>query len=294
MKNKILVISIIFIFLFSVNQTIVRADNKLIYGNIKLSSTLLNDVNFKVPILGEFNAKTVSLPLLSMIMGAVDGFNPCAMWILIFLITMLFNMKDRRKMWILGLTFITTSGLIYLLFMMSWLNLATFLTKIPYIRLLISIFSVIFGMINIYRYLNALDKDVGCDITNQKQRNKIMERIKKIITEKKFILSLLGIIILAVSVNILELLCSLGLPVIFTQVLAINNLTTFQYAIYIFIYILFFLIDDILIFFIAMKTLNIKGISNKYTKYSHLIGGIIMLILGLLMALKPEWLMFNF
>ncbi|MDD2208538.1 MAG: hypothetical protein PHG03_00515, partial [Bacilli bacterium] len=62
MKNKILVISIIFIFLFSVNQTIVRADNKLIYGNIKLSSTLLNDVNFKVPILGEFNAKTVSLP----------------------------------------------------------------------------------------------------------------------------------------------------------------------------------------------------------------------------------------
>ncbi|MDD2208761.1 MAG: hypothetical protein PHG03_00510, partial [Bacilli bacterium] len=274
--------------------TIVRADNKLIYGNIKLSSTLLNDVNFKVPILGEFNAKTVSLPLLSMIMGAVDGFNPCAMWILIFLITMLFNMKDRRKMWILGLTFITTSGLIYLLFMMSWLNLATFLTKIPYIRLLISIFSVIFGMINIYGYLNALDKDVGCDITNQKQRNKIMERIKKIITEKKFILSLLGIIILAVSVNILELLCSLGLPVIFTQVLAINNLTTFQYAIYIFIYILFFLIDDILIFFIAMKTLNIKGISNKYTKYSHLIGGIIMLILGLLMALKPEWLMFNF
>lgn len=281
MKKKILIISIIFMFLFSINPILVNAN--IVENNL-----------FNAPIIGEFNAKTVSLPLLSMIMGAVDGFNPCAMWILIFLITMLFNMNNRKKMWILGLTFITTSGIVYLLFMISWLNLAMFLTKVSFIRLLISIFSIIFGMINIYRYFNALNKDIGCDITNQKQKSKIMERIKKIITEKKFILSFLGIIILAVFVNILELLCSLGLPVIFTQVLAINNLTTFQYSIYIFIYILFFLIDDILIFFIAMMTLNIKGISNKYTKYSHLIGGIIMLILGLLMVLKPEWLMFNF
>ena len=100
--------------------------------------------------------------------------------------------------------------------------------------------------------------------------------------------------VLAFLVNLIELLCSLGLPVIFTEVLSLNNLSTTEYILYMLLYILFFLIDDIVIFVIAMKTLEIKAISNKYTKYSHLIGGIIMLILGILMILKPEWLMFNF
>lgn len=99
---------------------------------------------------------------------------------------------------------------------------------------------------------------------------------------------------LAISVNLVELACSAGLPLIFTQVLAFNNLNSLQYGFYMFLYILFFLVDDIVVFAIAMKTLDIKGISSKYGKYSHLIGGIFMLLIGLLMILKPEWLMFNF
>ena len=87
------------------------------------------DENVTVPVLGKINAKKVSLPILAVVLGFVDGFNPCAMWILIFLITMLFNMKNRKKMWILGLTFILTSGIVYLMFMLAWLNLATFISK---------------------------------------------------------------------------------------------------------------------------------------------------------------------
>ena len=121
-----------------------------------------------------------------------------------------------------------------------------------------------------------------------------MTKIKKITTEKSFILALLGVMILAASVNVIELACSAGIPVLFTNVLALNNLTSMQTTIYILIYILFFLIDDILIFVIAMLTLNIKAISTRYTKYSHLIGGILMLAIGLLMLFKPSWLMFNF
>ncbi len=249
---------------------------------------------YEVPILGKIKAKEVSLPILAFVLGLVDGFNPCAMWILVFLISMLFGMKDRKKMWILGSTFILTSGIIYLLFMISWLNLAIFLTSIKLIRLLIAIFSIIFGMYNIYRYVDSIGKDDGCDVTDKEDRKKIIKRIKKITSNQKFILSIIGIIALAASVNILELLCSLGLPVVFTNILAINKLNILEYSIYLFIYILFFLIDDIIVFVIAMMSMKIKGISNKYTKYSHLIGGIIMLLLGILMALKPEWLMFNF
>lgn len=250
--------------------------------------------DYEVPILGKFNAKTVSLPILAVVMGFVDGFNPCALWILIFLISMLFGMNDRKKMWILGLVFLITSGLVYLLFMVSWLNLAVFVSSVNAIRIMIAAFATIFGIYNIYNFLKTKNSDIGCTVTNDKSRKKIMDKIKVILAQKYFIFSLVGIIFLAVSVNVLELLCSLGLPVIFTQVLALNNLSVLEYSIYILIYILFFMLDDIVIFFIAMKTLQIKGISNKYTKYSHLIGGIIMIIIGLLMLFKPELLMFNF
>ena len=247
------------------------------------------------PILKKINVKNVSLPIIAILLGLVDGFNPCAMWILIFLITMLFNMKDRKKMWILGLTFILTSGIVYLMFMLAWLNLATFISKIAFIRLLIAVIALVVGLINVYKYIDSLKKkDEGCDVVDKKDRKKIMEKIISITHEKKFIIALLGIMVLAASVNIIELMCSIGIPLLFTQILAMNELSTFSYMIYMLIYIFFFLIDDIVIFVISMVTLKVTGLSTKYTKYSHLIGGIIMLIIGLLLIIKPELLMFNF
>ena len=193
------------------------------------------DENVTVPVLGKINAKKVSLPILAVVLGFVDGFNPCAMWILIFLITMLFNMKDRKKMWILGLTFILTSGIVYLMFMLAWLNLATFISKIAFIRLLIAVIALVVGLINVYKYIDSLKKkDEGCDVVDKKDRKKIMEKIISITREKKFIIALLGIMVLAASVNIIELMCSIGIPLLFTQILAMNNLSTFSYMIYMF------------------------------------------------------------
>lgn len=236
--------------------------------------------------------KDMSLPVIAVIIGLVDGFNPCAMWVLIFLITMLFDYPSRKKMWILGCTFIFTSAFIYFLFMMSFLKVAEFISGIKILQILIALFALAFGIINVYRYFKT--KDVGCDVVDKNKRRKIMTRIKKIVSNKSFVLALVGIIFLAISVNLIELLCSLGLPVMFTQILAYNNVTGIKNILYIILYIIFFLIDDLIVFFVAMKTLKITAISNKYSKYSHLIGGLIMLIIGILMLVKPEWLMFNF
>ncbi len=236
--------------------------------------------------------KDMSLPVIAVIIGLVDGFNPCAMWVLIFLITMLFDYPSRKKMWILGCTFIFTSAFIYFLFMMSFLKVAEFISGIKILQILIALFALAFGIINVYRYFKT--KDVGCDVVDKNKRRKIMTRIKKIVSNKSFVLALVGIVFLAISVNLIELLCSLGLPVMFTQILAYNNVTGIKNILYIILYIIFFLIDDLIVFFVAMKTLKITAISNKYSKYSHLIGGLIMLIIGILMLVKPEWLMFNF
>lgn len=250
---------------------------------------------FTIPLLGKIDAKKVSLPIIAMVIGFVDGFNPCAMWVLIFLISMLLGMKDKKKMWTLGLTFIITSGLVYLLFMLAWLNIAVSLSSVRWIQLLISAVALIGAFVNLKSYVKSvIKKDEGCEVVDNKKRKKLMGRIKKYTSEKSFILAILGVMALAFSVNLIELACSAGLPLIFTQVLALNDLNALEYGLYIFIYLIFFLIDDIVIFVIAMKTFELTGISTKYTKYSHLIGGLIMLLIGLLMIFKPSWLMFNF
>ena len=247
-----------------------------------------------LPILGKVDVKKVSLPIIAAVIGLVDGFNPCAMWVLVLLISMLLGTKDRKKMWILGLTFLFTSAFIYLLFMVAWLNVAIKMNTVIWLRITIAIIAIIAAFINLKSFYKSLKKDTGCEVVDSKKRKNIIEKIKKFTLEKSLILGLLGVMTLAVSVNFIELACSAGLPLLFTQILALNNLSKLSYMIYILIYIFFFLIDDIIVFVIAMFTLKITGISNKYSKYSHLIGGIIMLLIGLLMIIKPEWLMLNF
>lgn len=253
------------------------------------------DDTFTIPILGEVNAKEVSLPIISIVIGFIDGINPCAMWVLIFLISMLMGMNNKKRMWTLGLTFLITSALVYLVFMFAWLNIAVNLTGIIWVRLLISLVALISSFINLKSFFKSVkEKDSGCEVVSNSRRKKIIKYIKKFTAEKSFVLALLGVMGLAIAVNLIELACSAGLPLIYTQILALNNTTTIQSIIYVTLYILFFLIDDIVVFVIAMVTLQLTGISTKYTKYSHLIGGIIMLIIGLLMIFKPSWLMFNF
>lgn len=255
-----------------------------------------NDISMKMnlPIIGKVDLKTMSLPIVSIILGLVDGFNPCAMWILLFLISTLIGMKDKKRLWILGLTFLITSAGVYLLFMLSLLSFAKMISGISFVRRIIACVALIGGILNLKSYIESLSKDDGCNVVKEKKRKKIFLKIKKFTHEKSFIIALLGIMALAASVNIIELACSAGIPVIFTQLLAMNNLNGFQYGLYIFLYILFFMADDLLIFAVAVKTFELTGISNKYSKYSHLIGGLLMVLIGVLLIVKPEWLMFNF
>jgi hypothetical protein len=255
--------------------------------------SIISGGKFKLPFIGEVDAATVSLPLLAIFMGTLDGFNPCAMWVLLLLISMLVHVKERWKMWTLGIVFLATSAIMYFFFMLSWLNITLLFGSVIYIRLLIGAVAIGGGTWNLKKALTQKPDD-GCEVVDVAQRRKLSKRIQAITSEKTFILAILGIIGLAISVNLVELLCSAGLPIVFTQVLALNGLDALQTVGYLLLYVLFFLIDDLVVFFIAMKTFHLTGLSTKYSKFSGIIGGTIMVILGILMIFRPEWLMFNF
>lgn len=248
------------------------------------------DTILKIPFVGEVNYANWSLPVLTVVLGLLDGFNPCAMWVLLFLISLLLGMKDRKRMWILGTAFIVSSAFVYFLFMVAWLNFFLFAGNIFWVRMLIAIVALLSG--GYYLYDCYANPEGTCQVSGGKGAQKTFERLRKAVGEKQFWLALVGVIVLAGAVNLVELVCSAGLPAVFTQVLTISDLPVWQYYFYVLVYILFFMLDDMIVFVVAMITLNTVGISGKYSKISRLVGGIIMLIIGILLAFKPDWLMF--
>lgn len=244
-----------------------------------------------LPILGTIQTANLSLPALSVVIGLIDGFNPCAMWTLLFLISLLLGMKNKKRMWILGTTFIIASAFVYFLFLTAWLNFFLILGFVFWIRIVIGLVALAVGVYNLRDYY--INRDGACKITGNEKRSKTFDKLKWITHERKFILALGGIILLAFAVNLVELICSAGLPAIYTQILSISNLPPGQHYFYILIYIFFFMIDDLIVFAIAMITLQAVGIQSKYARLSRLIGGILMLIIGGLLLFKPEILMFG-
>ncbi len=263
------------------NEKMIKCDNS-------------NISNYSIPLLGNINPRNISLTLIAIIMGFVDGFNPCAMWILIFLISLLIGIKDKKKVVILGSLFLISSAISYLLFMKSWISLSKFLNTIKYLKIFIGLFAVLFGFMNIKNYFKSRKSDTGCEVVDDKKRFKIISKIKSLVKEKNYFILIMGIIALAMVVNVIELTCSLGLPVIFSEILSLNNLNGVKENMYVLIYIFFYMLDDLVIFLIAVFTFKVSAISNKYTKYSHLIGGLLLFLIGILIIFKPSWLMFEF
>ncbi len=244
-----------------------------------------------LPLVGNINPKTLSLPVLTVVIAVVDGFNPCAMWVLLFLISLLLGFKDRKRMWILGLTFIAASAFVYFLFMAAWLNFFLFFGFIVWVRILVGLVALYFGYRNIKSYFD--DKAGGCEVTKDEKRIKTLQKIKDITQKENLVPALAGIILLAFAINLIEAVCSAGLPAIYTQILTMNDLSTTQYYLHIIFYQIIFMLDDMTVFVIAMVTLNSIGIESKYARWSKVIGGVIMLLIGLLLILKPELLLFG-
>lgn len=239
----------------------------------------------EVPFLGTINYSEYSLLPLAVILGLVDGFNPCAMWVLVYLISLILTLRDPKKIWFLVGTFLAASGGLYFLFMTAWLNAFLFLGYVRMITLLIGLIAVGAGILNIREYIKT-QGELVCNIGDTESKQKTMSRIDHIVQSPLTVLSILSIIFLALVVNSIEFVCSAALPAIFTHALALSNLSTLQHYGYILIYDFFFMLDDLIIFSLAVLALN-TGIANRYAKYCKIIGGIVLLVLGGIMIFNP-------
>jgi len=242
---------------------------------------------FDLPFMGRMDLTSVSLPVLAAVLGLIDGFNPCAMWVLVYLMALLMNVNDRKKFWVIIGTFVLSSGILYFLFMTAWLNVFLIIGYMKLVTILIGMVALGGGIISIKEYLTT-QGSLTCKVGDVDSHKKTTDKINQIISSPLSPAILLSIIILAFVVNSVEFVCSSAIPAVFTQVLALSNITDFERYAYILLYDFFFMLDDLIVF--GLVGLAVTTFGEKYARYCKGIGGIIMLIMGLILLFAPHLL----
>lgn len=231
-----------------------------------------------LPLIGTIDPTHHSLLTLSILLGLADGFNPCAMWVLVYLISLVAQLGERRKIWWIVGTFVLASGILYFLFMTAWLNAFLLIGYIRPLTRVIALLAIGFGLDHLYG-LVASRGEVACEVDDVESRRRTMRREREIVAAPIGIASLAMVIALAFAVNAIEFVCSAALPAIYTHVLASTDVSpTLHYA-YILVYVLFFMLDDLVIF--GLAAFAISGvIGTRYAAVSRGVGGVVLVGLG--------------
>lgn len=248
----------------------------------------LESTTITLPLFGEVSVESMGLPLLTLAIGLVDGFNPCAIWVLLLLLSVLVNLHDRWRILLVAGVFIVVSGLAYLAFMAAWLNVFSFLGYLRPIQVSLGLLALVIGGVHIKDFF-ALHRGVSLSIPESAKPG-IYAQTRRIVTAENVWGALVAATVLAVGVNIVELLCTAGLPAIYTEVLAQQDLSTAANYAYLLLYIAAYMFDDTLLVAAVVVTLDKRKLQEREGRWLKLISGLVITSLGLVMLLRPEWL----
>lgn len=230
----------------------------------------------------------MGLPLFTIAVGLIDGFNPCAMWVLLFLLSLLVNLRNRWKILAVAGTFVVISGVAYYAFMAAWLNIFQFVGLLRPAQIVLGAVGIIVGTIHVKDFF-FFKKGVSLSIADSVKPG-LLDRMRKIVMAESLLGAILGASILAVLVNIVELLCTAGLPAMYTGILSAQPIPPWQHYAYLFLYIIAYMFDDTLMVALVIVTLGKHKLQERGGRYLKLLSGAVILGIGCLMLLKPEWL----
>ena len=263
--------------------------NSVQTGNKILHDTVAPAAKLTVPLLGSVQLSQHSLIINTLLIGFVDGFNPCSLWVLGVLLSLATYTKSRLKTFTIGGFFITISGLIYGLFITGIFSLISILGFLKIIRVTATLVALLFGFVNIKDYF-AFKQGVSFTIADS-EKSGIYQKMRALISGKKSLLSLLvGIAVLAASVSLIELSCTSGFPVIWSNLLASQHTTSITYLSLLILYLFIYMIDEIVIFISVVISLRSVKLKQEQGKFLKLVSGITIAALGVTMLIQPEWM----
>lgn len=244
----------------------------------------------RIPIIGtQIDVGTWPLFALSAILGFIDGFNPCAMWVLVMFLMILAQAGSRKRMIQFAGLFIVAEAVMYYLILTVWITAWDFIALDRIVTPAVGALAVGSGAYFLYRFFTFKQE---CSIASINQQQSFANRAKALAGKPLTLAVALGILALAFSVNIFEFACSIGIPQTFTKIIELNAPHWLAWQGYMATYILMYMIDDMVVFGIAVYSIQKIGSTAGYAKWSSLIGGVLMLLLGILMILRPDLLVF--
>lgn len=241
-----------------------------------------------LPIFGRLEFESLGLPLFTVLVGLVDGFNPCAMWVLLFLLSVLVNLKDRKKIVAVAGVFVLISGLAYFAFMAAWLNIFLIVGYLRWSQIVLGLLAVAIGSIHVKDFF-ALHRGISLSIPESAKPG-LYARVRKIVTAEHLYGAIIGAVVLAVLVNVIELLCTAGLPAVYTQILTMQELPPWKNYAYLGLYNLAYMFDDALMVTLVVVTLGKRKLQEEQGRWLKLLSGLVVLLLGLTLLFKPEWI----
>ena len=242
-----------------------------------------------LPFVGTINPYEYSLPALALTLGLIDGFNPCAMWVLVYLISITLTMNDKRRLLLVVGTFLFASGALYFLIMAAWLNAFLFVGYVRPVMIAVGAIALYWGITSLREFWKNKG-EIACKVDNPGEKKKLAGEIEALLSSPLSIATFAGLVALAFTINSIEFVCSSAIPAVFTQVLSLSNVSALEHYFYIFIYVLMYMLDDIVVFSLAYFAVG-GALGNKVASYGHAIGAVILIALGLMLLFAPKLLM---
>ena len=222
----------------------------------------------------------IGLPLFTLAIGTLDGFNPCSMWVLLLMISLLAPLNDRPRMLAIAGTFVLIQGVAYFIFLAAWLNLFLLIGLARWSQLLIAAIAIVAGLINLKDFFAFKWGGVSLSIPD-KAKPGIYNRIRNILHAKSLWAAIAGAVVLAVLVQIVELLCTSGFPALFTRILTLEQLEPSAYYGYLLLYMAAYMVDDIIVLGIGVTLLSRHRLQEKEGRVLKLLAGLAMVGLGI-------------
>ena len=246
----------------------------------------VGDFSIVVPLFGTINLADQSLLLSTLLISFVDGFNPCSIWVLSMLLAITLNTRSRKKVLIIGFVFIFVTAFIYALFIGGLFTVFTFIGYVGWIQLIVALIALVFALVNIKDYFWYKE---GLSFTiSDKQKPGIYQGIRRIMNAEENLWGLVSAtVVMAAGVSLVEFSCTAGFPMIWTNLLAVQEVRGVAFLGLLLVYMLVYQLDEMGIFLAAVFTLRKSKMEEKYGRILKLLGGMLMLTLALVMLIDP-------
>ena len=246
------------------------------------------DGALRLPFMGEVDPASASLAGLTLLIAFVDGFNPCSLWVLTLLLGMVIASGSRRRVAVVGVSFLITTALIYGAFIAGLFSIMAWAFALPWLRWAVAVFALGFGLISIKDYF-WYGRGISFSIP-QGQKPGIYQRLRRLRQEDMGLPALIGATVaMASGIALVELPCTAGFPVLWSGILAERGVTAGAgFWLLLALYVLIYLGVELVIFAVAVTGMSLGRMGEGHGRALKLIGGAVMVALAGAMALRPE------